>query len=130
MTMEDPVSAEVVRLHRFFDAWYNGKKGLRIGEFGDAMDPLFTIVGPDGHVIDRETIIAAVENSFGKGGVRIAVESFAVIEGDGYVVCRYDEVQTTPSGSTTRLSTAVMEPDNEAPGGYRWLTVHETWAPS
>jgi len=130
MTNTNPVSAEVVRLHRFFDAWYDGTEGLTIDEFGDAMDPLFTIVGPDGQVLGREAIISAVENSFGKGGVRITVENFIVIERDGYVVCRYDEVQTTRSGTTTRLSTAVMEPDDGAPGGFRWITVHETWAPS
>lgn len=130
MTTEDTVSAEVIRLHRFFDAWYEGKDGLRIEEFADAMDPLFTIVTPDGRVLGREAIIAAVQAAFGSGGVGISVENFAVVERDGYVVCRYDEVHETDGGTTTRLSTAVMEPHGEAPGGYRWVAVHETWAPA
>lgn len=129
MTTEGPVSAEVVRLHRFFDAWYDGDDGLTISEFADAMDPTVTIVGPDGRVLGRDAIVAAVGDAFGKGGVDITVENFDVIERDGYSVCRYDEVHRSPDAATTRVSTAVMEPDTRAPGGYRWISVHETWAP-
>lgn len=122
--------AEVIRLHRFFDDWFEGRSGLTIGEFADAMDPQFTIVGPDGEVLERDAIITAVREAFGKGGVRITVGEFKVFERNGYVVCRYNEVHTAPDETTTRISTVVMEPDPDTPGGYRWITVHETWAPS
>ena len=117
-------------MHRFFDAWYNGTEGLSIGEFADAMDRAFTIVGPDGHVVGREVIVASVRDAFGKGGIAVTVGRFEVIERSCYVVVRYDEVHTSNDDTTTRISTAVMEPDDQTPGGYRWISVHETWAPS
>jgi hypothetical protein len=128
MAPKDLVIDEVIRLHRFFDAWYEGDDGLTIEEFADAMDPLFTIVAPDGYVVSRAAIISAVEDGFGTGDVSITVENFDVIERDGYSVCRYDEVQTSGKETTTRISTAILEPDARTPGGYRWMSVHETWA--
>jgi hypothetical protein len=128
MTTSDLVIDEVIRLHSFFDAWYNGQESLTMDEFADAMDRQFTIVGPDGRVVSRDAIIAAVRDGFASGGVGIRVENFDVVERDGYSVCRYDEVHTSGEGTTTRISTAVLEPDTEAPGGFRWMSVHETWA--
>ena len=125
---ESLVIAEVVRLHEFFDAWFGGGKGLTIEQFSAAMDSRFTIVSPDGSSTGSDAIIEAVEASFGKGGISIMVENFSVFERAGYVVCRYDEVHTTPDEVTRRVSTAVMEPDVNTPGGYLWITVHETWA--
>ena len=119
---------EVVRLHRFFDAWYAGVDGLTIEEFSDAMDPTFVIVGPDGDIIGRDTVVSAVDAAFGKGGVSISVDHLEVIERTGYVVCRYEETHTSAEATTVRISTAVMEPNGGTPGGYRWITVHETWA--
>lgn len=130
MATEEPVRNEAIRLHRFFSAWYDGQEDLAIEDFSDAMDPLFTIVEPAGRILTRDAIVAAVKDGFGKGGVRIVVDNFDVAERDSYVVCRYNEVQTSADETTTRISTAVMEPDDGAPGGYRWLTVHETWADS
>jgi hypothetical protein len=122
------VRAEVVRLHEFFDAWYAGTSGLRIEQFASAMDAEFTIVGPDGDIMGSDAIVRAVQTSFGKGGISIKVENFSVSERGTYVLCRYDEVHTSPDGETRRISTAVMEADDDTPGGYRWITVHETWA--
>ena len=130
MTTEESARSEVVRLHDFFDAWYNGEEGLTIAEFADAMDPEFTIVGPDGRTLRRDVIVEAVRDAFGKGDISISVGNFVVFERTAYVVCRYDEVHTSNDEITTRLSTAVMEPDEATPGGYRWITVHETWATS
>jgi hypothetical protein len=39
MTIEASAPAEVLRLHRFFDDWYNGLPGLTIAQFEDAMTP-------------------------------------------------------------------------------------------
>jgi hypothetical protein len=127
MTTEESVCAEVVRLHRFFEAWYDGEVGLTIEEFAGAMDPLFTIVDPDGRILGRDAIVATVRDGFGKGGAGITVEKFDVRIRDGYAVCRYSEVHASGSESTTRVSTAVMEPEDGSPGGFRWISVHETW---
>jgi hypothetical protein len=130
MTIETSAPAEVVRLHRFFDDWYSGLPGLSIAQFADAMDPRFTIVTPEGNVLGHSSIVAAVEHGFGKGGISIAVENFHVEDLGTVVVCRYDEIHETPQEVTRRISTAVMIIDRDTPGGYRWVTVHETWAAS
>jgi hypothetical protein len=124
------VRGEVIRLHRFFDDWYNGIPGLTIAEFAGAMDPQFTIVTPEGNLLDHSSIVAAVENGFGRGAITISVEDLHVEDLGTAVVCRYDEIQETPLGMTRRISTAVMVIDQATPGGYRWISVHETWAPS
>jgi hypothetical protein len=124
------VRSEVIRLHRFFDEWYAGMDGMSIDEFADAMDPSFTIVTPEGHVLDRRAIVSAVEDGFGKGDVAIVVENFHVVTAGDVSVCRYDEVQTHTGERTRRVSTAVMMADTRTPGGYRWIGVHETWSPS
>jgi hypothetical protein len=128
MAFETSAPAEVVRLHRFFDDWYNGLPGLTIAQFEDAMDPRFTIVTPDGDILSQPSIVAAVGNGFGKGGITITVEDFHVEDLGTVVVCRYDEIHETPQEVTRRISTAVMVIDLDTPGGYRWISVHETWA--
>ena len=124
------VRGEVIRLHRFFEDWYTGLPGPRIAEFKDAMDPQFMIVTPEGNLLDHSSVVAAVENGFGKGGIAITVEDFHVEDLGAAVVCLYHETQETPQGVTRRISTAVMVIDQATPGGYRWICVHETWAPS
>jgi hypothetical protein len=109
---------------------YDGLPGLTIAEFKGAIDPQFTIVTPEDNLLDHSSIVAAVENGFGKGSITIAVEGFHVEDLGTAVVCRYDEIQETPLGVTRRISTAVMVIEQAAPGGYRWISVHETWAPS
>lgn len=130
LTIETSAPGEVIRLHQFFDDWYNGLPGLSIAPFADAMDPRFTIVTPEGNVLGHSSIVAAVENGFGKGGISITVENFHVEDLGTVVVCRYDEIHETPQEVTRRISTAVMVIDQDTPGGYRWVTVHETWAAS
>jgi hypothetical protein len=124
------VRGEVIRLHRFFEDWYNGLPDPTIAEFTDAMDPQFTIVTPEGNVLDHSSIVAAVENGFGKGGITITVEDFHVEYLGTAVVCRYHEIQETPRAVTRRIATAVMVIDQATPGGYRWISVHETLAPA
>jgi hypothetical protein len=130
MTIEASAPAEVLRLHRFFDDWYNGLPGLTIAQFEDAMDPRFTIVTPDGGLLNQPSIVAAVENGFDKGGITITVENFHVEQLGTAVVCRYDEIHKSAREETHRISTAVMVIDQDTPGGYRWISVQETWAAS
>jgi hypothetical protein len=40
---------------------------------------------------------------------------------------RYEEWQTTPDGTTGRLSTVLFEAAPDAPGGVVWLDLQETW---
>jgi hypothetical protein len=130
MTVASEAIAEVTRLHDFFEAWYDGETGRSIGEFRDALDDRFTIVVPGGTVVPRDEIIEAVAGGRGKHGIAIVVENFDVVDLGTIVLCRYDEVQTQSGEETRRLSTAVMAPDTDTPGGFRWIAVHETWVPS
>ena len=125
--MTDIAINEVIRLHEFFEAWYGGEPDRSIDEFSDALDDLFSIVTPNGTAMTRDEIVEAVARGFHKHGIEIAVENFHVTHAGTTVVCRYDEVQTSPGSQTRRVSTAVLERDSNTPGGLRWITVHETW---
>ncbi|MEN8239290.1 MAG: DUF4440 domain-containing protein, partial [Actinomycetota bacterium] len=127
MTESKRVSDEVTRLHDFFTAWYAGEPGRMIDEFSRSLDKGFWIVGPGGDVTGYDEIVAAVAAGHGESGMRIAVENFQVVQLGSAVVCRYDEVQTTAQERRRRISTAVMVTDTDTPGGYRWISVHETW---
>jgi len=130
MTESTPVADEVTRLHDFFAAWFAGEPGRTIEEFSGSLDERFSIVGPGGDVSRHDEIVAAVARGHGKASIRIAVENVHVVNVGGAVVCRYHEVQTAPQTATRRISTAVMVSDADTPGGYRWISVHETWAES
>ena len=120
--------AEVRRLHRFFEAWFNGREGFSIDEFTDVLDDRFTIVSPSGTTSGREDIVAAVAGAFGSTGVAIAVEDVRAFALEDSVICRYIEVQRRDTGTTRRISTAIFRSD--ADGRPVWVTVHETWTES
>ncbi len=128
MTGERIAVEEVHRLHAFFEDWFAGRPGRRIEEFGDAIDEAFTIVGPDGGETPAAGIVDAVQGAFGtRTDTTIRVEEVVARRVGGVYLCRYVEVHETPGNVTRRVSTAVMAPDDAAPGQMRWLTVHETW---
>ncbi len=123
------VGNEVRRLHRFFAGWFAGGGGLAIEAFSDSLDEQFSIVGPNGSVLGKAEIVHVVEERFGVDEMYIGIENVDVLSSGGVAVCRYEEVQRTDDSETRRLSTAVMVDAQDAPGGFRWLAVHETWIP-
>ncbi len=127
MSPTDQIVQEIQRLHTFFDDWFAGRPGRAIEEFSEALDDDFTIVGPHGSRMTATEVVSAVERRFGASEVAIAVENFDVRRVGDVYVCHYDELQDIAGEQTRRLSTAVLVSDDTAPGGLRWIVVHETF---
>jgi hypothetical protein len=121
---------EIEALHGFFVAWYTGQTG-EFGRMDAAIAPDFEMVTPHGDRLDRAAVLEMVRQSrdrYDPGAFEIDIEDVDLLDaGDGYAVARYEEWQTAPDGGDGRLSTVVFRPDDAAPGGLAWVTVHETW---
>ncbi len=121
---------EIEELHAFFVAWYTGQ-AEDFERMEAAIAPDFEMVTPDGDRLDRGAVLGTVRAGRGKhdpGTFDIEIRNVDLLEaGDGYAVARYEEWQTAPDGGDGRLSTVVFRPNEDAPGGLAWVTVHETW---
>lgn len=128
MSQVQAVTEEIVRLHDFFQDWFNGVGDRSIGEFADALDDAFFIVSPRGTVSDKATIVAVVASHADTGPMEIRIENVDLKRsGDGgHVVATYEEHQERQDGPTALISTVGLMAGETTPGGYRWLFVHET----
>lgn len=128
MTDLSAVRIEIVRLHDFFQAWFNGVEGLSLSVLSDALDARFFMVAPSGAKIHKAAVVNRVEIQFGKESAEINIRNVEIERVDGWAVtATYEEHQIRDGDASTRLSTVTMVKDTDAPGGYRWLFVHETW---
>lgn len=127
--MSDAVITEIGQLHDFFERWFRGgvePEGFERME--RVMAPEFTIVTPEGQVLDRAGILAAVRAGRGSREVEIRVENARILWRVGAVTCaRYDERHTGAGRRSLRRSTALFREAEAAPNGVEWLHVHETW---
>ncbi|MGI9642383.1 MAG: hypothetical protein ACR2N9_06340 [Acidimicrobiia bacterium] len=127
--MPSSFDEEVTRLHDFFEAWFSGGDGLSVADFDDALADDFMIISPDGRLSSRAEIVHIVEQARNSGPVEISVVTPRLIV-DGHVtVGTYEEHQIRAGRSTQRISTAVLSVEPDAPGGWLWHLVHETWLP-
>ena len=126
----DEIRAEIERLHRFFERWFNGAEGLSIDEFADSLDDDFYIATPQGAILDKRGIVTAVESHRGNGPLGISIENVIprARERGGLRIVTYEEHQTRSSGNTVIISTVGLVPDANRPGGFSWLFVHETFS--
>lgn len=125
---------EIEGLHRFFVAWFRGELARTpeiFARFTAATAPGFTLISPDGGLIDRAAAIDWIENAHGsRTDFDIWIEDFRLHQQhDKIAVVTYEEWQRTETGVTARLSTALFAHDGLAPNGVVWLHVHETWLP-
>ncbi len=133
--MSETCEREVVQLHQFFEQWLTGRTERSeavLDRLASALAEDFEIVSPSGTRSDRTRLLrtlGAAHGSHRSQGLRIWVEN---VRGralaDGLYLATYEEWQQVgeqaPRG---RLSTAVFQRAPDAPGGVRWLHVHETW---
>ncbi|MFK8023344.1 MAG: DUF4440 domain-containing protein [Ilumatobacter sp.] len=122
----DAIRTEIIELHRAFEACFAGD-GAGIERVDASLADDHHFVGPDGALVPRAAIIDSLRNV---AGAEIAIEIRNVVPAweRGSLVCAsYEEWQRRPVGQTARRSTVVFERGTSAPGGLRWLSVHETW---
>ena len=121
---------EIIQLHEFFEAYFLGTVPEDdLSRMDAALSPGFTHLGPHGAVTDRAGTIAAVRAGYAHTqSLEITITEASVLaESDGLIVCRYVENHALTAGSNHRWSTAAFVPDDSAPNGLAWVTVHETW---
>ncbi|WP_165367459.1 DUF4440 domain-containing protein [Phytoactinopolyspora endophytica] len=131
----DTVAArgEIIRLHRIIERWLSGRASLDGDEFGgfrDVLAPAFTMVDPDGALVDRERVLEAVQAAHGtEPTIEIRIHDIALVAADAEtVVATYrEEHRGATSGRSQRQATATFIREHRAPHGLRWRHLHETW---
>ena len=131
------VRQEVAGLHQFFQDWSAGvlpDDDASYARFSDAMGEGFEIVGPQGQRSDLAVLVDGLRGAHGTAKdapARIWTRAETSREvGEGLWIATYEEWhESRGSAPTGRLSTALLREDSSAPGGFKWLHVHETWLP-
>ena len=123
--------AEIVGLHEFFVAWFDGAVPRReLSRLERALAPEFEMVTTEGERVDHAALVDGLAESYGRTegepfDIEVRdVEAVALLE--DHAVVRYEEWQRRGDGETGRVSTALFRADDEAPEGVVWVTLHET----
>lgn len=134
MNLTDLCRTEIVRLHEFFEAWFNGTiadSDESYESFEGALDEGFQIVSTSGTVTGRADLLAALRPLHGRdhsSPMKIWIENVAARStGERQVLVTYEEWQTRGSETRGRISTALLRHTEGSP--LQWLHVHETWLP-
>jgi hypothetical protein len=136
-TMEKRCRREIDALHEFFEGWFNGRidnSEAEFSRFEGALAPDFTMVTPGAELVQRAALLASLRAAHGS---RSARERFRILiqATAGRALSAelahftYEEWHESADGQRGRLSSVLFEADASAPGGVRWLFVHETWLP-
>ncbi|MEE9417029.1 MAG: DUF4440 domain-containing protein [Acidimicrobiales bacterium] len=124
---------EVLRFHEFVEEWLSKSDENQAGwqRFEDVLTSGFEMVVPGGVRVGRAELIESFRQAQGaRPGVTVEVREAQVIHGDENLeVVRYEEWQLHPDYANQRVSTAVLTRAEEAPLGWMWRSVHETWLP-
>jgi hypothetical protein len=129
---------EVGSLHIFFEEWFHGRLPATddaFARFERAMAPEFEMLMPAGTIHPRAPLLAALRDAHGawrddpEARIEIRASRARVLTGTAFVLVRYEEWQQIAARWRGRLSSALLRVDIEAPGGFSWWCVHETWLP-
>ncbi len=126
------VEAEIVQLHQFFQDWYNGalpESKETFQRLKNALADGFRIITPDAKIIERETILNAIESAHNtRSDMRIWIEDVRIQRWfEDQILASYQEWQKINEKTTCRLSSVIFGSNPENPNGLEWLYVHETW---
>lgn len=121
------VRREIEELHECFEGWFNGTLES-LDRVERTLDEDFLFVSPGAAIVPRAQLMSGLAAGRAGQSMRIRVEQVQVrwTRGD-LVAATYEEWHVHDSYTTKRQSSIVMQVDASAPGGYRWLSVHETW---
>lgn len=122
---------EVVDRHAFFANWFTGRADEgAMRETEAAFAPTMVMIAPDGSILSRAEVIAAIAGARGRSadGFSIEVDAFSVLyEGESAVLIAYRERQFGAGARSPRRSTALFTPSAGAVNGVVWRHVHETF---
>lgn len=134
MNLTERCQAEVVRLHEFFEVWFNGSLANTdeaFAAFDGVLAPEFEIITPGGTKIARAALTEALRTRHGahrETPIKIWIEKVqARSMGKDLITCTYEEWQESGGETRGRLSTVLLREQGDA---FEWLHVHETWLPT
>jgi hypothetical protein len=134
--MYEQCHAEVVGLHDFFVAWFEGKTGKTENNFQRLSSVLaaeFEIIKPDGNRLDRKGLIDdlwAFHGGYRDMSFNIEIKNNqARAMQEGLFIVTYEEWTQLEENLDARLSTAIFSIKEGTENGVEWLHVHETWLP-
>lgn len=119
---------EIIELHRFFEAWFLGREdSLERAELAFHLD--FTMIGPDGTLADRATVLRRLREANTHTELRIETSDHRLLHtADDLLIASYVEHHRLADDRTNdRIATAIFVPTRRGPNGLRWLHVQETW---
>ena len=129
--LEQRCEAEIVELHQFFEAWFSASEGSStdFNRVAEVLAADFTMVGPDGRLVEAEELLAALREARGsKPGLRIWIDRVRVLHRSGdMTVAMYEERQKNDGGESRRVSTVVFRSVEQKPNSLEWLHVQEKW---
>ena len=129
--LEQRCEAEIVELHQFFGDWFSASEesSIDFDRFAEVLAPDFTMVGPDGRLVEARELLAALREARGsKPGLRIWIDSVRVLHRSGdMTVALYEERQKSDGVEKLRVSTAIFRDSEANPNGLEWLHVQEKW---
>lgn len=123
---------EIHQLHQFFQDWYRGNEQAEFNRLDQALSNGFTIIMPDGRILDRDSIIEAVHGQHDSDSqAELEIRNVRLHEvHDNTAIFTYEEWQGRGGEDMRgRLSSVVFAFNDSAPNGLVWLHVHETWLP-
>lgn len=123
---------EIVALHEFFVEWYAGSiPREQFKRLEQALAPDFEMIPPDGERRSRTEVLEGIRTSYSRNSLDefdIDIRHVEMIHQHGRcATVRYEEWQDNRAEQTGRISTVLFQEDPQAPGGVRWLDLHETW---
>lgn len=132
MVMPSACRAEIVGLHEFFVAWFDGSVSRReLSRLERALAPEFEMVTTEGDRVDHAALVEGLAESYGRTegepfDIEVRdVESLGLFE--NHAVVRYEEWQRRGEDEESgRVSTALFRADADAPEGVVWVTLQET----
>jgi hypothetical protein len=128
----DRARAEIVALHEFFVAWYDGKTAERADfeRFESVMGAGMRMIPPSGVILERESVVAYVRGNRATFDGDFSIEIADIRpawETDGAILVTYAEKQDRRGERTARRATALFAESSSAPNGVEWRHLHETW---
>lgn len=124
---------EIKGLHDFFVEWYCGECDRDAFETVEqALAPAFERIAPDGGIDDRMVVLDGIRDSYDEyesGTFDIDIRNVELIETtDDRTLVRYEEWQSSPTGTDGRISTAYFASNgNGDRTDVKWRFLHETW---
>ena len=126
--MDELVRAEIATMHDRFERWFNDGDEAAIAGVAGALAPGFVMVSPAGRLEERDALMMGLRSSGARRPIELATRVLRVEAlGEGRSLAVYEETQREKGQTRTIVSTALFERAEDAPGGVRWLHVHETF---